>query len=36
MDVRPLRIPAFRRQVMGQGTAFIGSMLTAVAVPVQV
>jgi len=36
MDVRPLRIPAFRRQVLGQGTAFIGSMLTAVAVPVQV
>jgi MFS family permease len=36
VDVRPLRIPAFRRQLIGQGTAFIGSMLTAVAVPVQV
>jgi MFS family permease len=36
VDVRPLRVPAFRRQVIGQGTSFIGSMLTAVAVPVQV
>ncbi|MGX7677810.1 MFS transporter [Jatrophihabitans sp. DSM 45814] len=36
VDTRPLQIPAFRRQVMGQGTAFIGSMLTQVAVPVQV
>ncbi len=36
MDTEPLRIPAFRRQVLGQGTSFIGSMLTAVAVPVQV
>jgi MFS family permease len=36
MDTRPLRIPAFRRQIIGQGTSFIGSMLTAVAVPVQV
>ncbi|MCW2541017.1 MAG: putative arabinose efflux permease, family [Frankiales bacterium] len=36
IDTEPLRIPAFRRQVMGQGTSFIGSMLTAVAVPVQV
>lgn len=36
MDTRPLAIPAFRRQLMGQGTSYIGSMLTAVAVPVQV
>jgi MFS family permease len=36
LDTRPLRIPAFRRQIMGQGTSFIGSMLTQVAVPVQV
>lgn len=36
MDTEPLQIPAFRRQVLGQGTSFIGSMLTAVAVPVQV
>ena len=36
MDTRPLAVPAFRRQIMGQGTSFIGSMLTQVAVPVQV
>jgi MFS family permease len=36
MDLRPLRVAPFRRQIVGQGTAFIGSMLTAVAVPVQV
>jgi MFS family permease len=36
VDTRPLRIAPFRRQIVGQGTAFIGSMLTQVAVPVQV
>ncbi|MDQ1732808.1 MAG: hypothetical protein QOK10_2967 [Pseudonocardiales bacterium] len=36
VDTRPLRIPAFRRQLAGQGTSFIGAMLTQVAVPVQV
>lgn len=36
IDTEPLKIAAFRRQVLGQGTSFIGSMLTAVAVPVQV
>lgn len=36
IDLAPLRIVPFRRQVMGQGTSFIGAMLTAVAVPVQV
>ncbi|MCW2523380.1 MAG: putative arabinose efflux permease, family [Frankiales bacterium] len=36
VDTRPLRIPEFRRQIVGQGTSFIGSMLTQVAVPVQV
>ncbi len=36
IDTRPLKIGPFRRQVMGQGTSFIGSMLTQVAVPVQV
>jgi len=36
IDTRPLAIGPFRRQVLGQGTAFIGSMLTQVAVPVQV
>jgi MFS family permease len=36
IDTAPLRIAPFRRQVLGQGTSYIGSMLTAVAVPVQV
>ncbi len=36
IDTRPLRIGSFRRQILGQGTSFIGSMLTQVAVPVQV
>lgn len=36
IDTEPLKIAPFRRQVLGQGTSFIGSMLTAVAVPVQV
>ena len=35
-DVRPLRVPEYKRLLIGQGTAFIGSMLTQVAVPVQV
>ncbi len=36
IDTRPLRIPAYRRLVVGQGLGFVGSMLTQVAVPVQV
>ena len=36
VDTRPLAIPAFRRLMIGNGTAFIGSMVTQVAVPVQV
>jgi MFS family permease len=36
VDTRPLASAPFRRLVIGQGTAFIGSMLTQVAVPVQV
>ncbi len=36
LDTRPLRHPAYRRMLIGQGTAFIGSMLTQVAVPVQI
>lgn len=36
IDTRPMRIGPFRRQVLGQGTSFIGAMLTQVAVPVQV
>ena len=35
VDVRPLRYPAFRRLFIGQGVAFVGFQLTAVAVPVQ-
>jgi MFS family permease len=36
VDTRPLAIAPFRRLLIGQGTSFIGSMLTQVAVPVQV
>jgi MFS family permease len=36
LDTRPMAVPAFRRLLIGQGTAFIGAMLTQVAVPVQV
>lgn len=36
VDTRPMQIPPYRRLLIGQGTAFIGSMLTQVAVPVQV
>jgi MFS family permease len=36
LDTRPLAIRPFRRLLVGQGTSFIGSMLTQVAVPVQV
>jgi MFS family permease len=36
VDTRPMAIPPFRRLVIGQGTAFVGAMLTQVAVPVQV
>jgi hypothetical protein len=32
VDTRPLRIPEYRRILIGQGTSFIGSMLTQVAV----
>ncbi len=35
-DTRPLAVPEYRRLLLGQGTAFVGSMLTQVAVPVQV
>ena len=35
LDVRPLRHPDFRRLFLGQGVAFVGFQLTAVAVPVQ-
>jgi len=36
VDTRPLAIAPYRRLLVGQGTSFIGSMLTQVAVPVQV
>jgi MFS family permease len=36
LDTRPLAIPEYRRLLIGQGTSFIGSMLTQVAVPVEV
>ncbi|GGF38743.1 MFS transporter [Marmoricola endophyticus] len=36
VDTRPLRIPEYKRLLIGQGTSFIGSMLTQVAVPVEV
>ena len=36
VDTRPVRIADYRRLLIGQGTAFIGSMLTQVAVPVEI
>ncbi|SOD70416.1 predicted MFS family arabinose efflux permease [Jatrophihabitans sp. GAS493] len=36
VDTRPLKNVYYKRLLVGQGTAFIGSMLTQVAVPVQV
>jgi MFS family permease len=36
VDTRPLAVAPYRRLLVGQGTSFIGSMLTQVAVPVQV
>ncbi len=36
LDTRPLAIGPYRRLLIGQGASFIGSMLTQVAVPVQV
>lgn len=36
VDTRPLAVPAFRRQLLGQGTAYAGSMITNVAVAVEV
>ena len=36
VDLRPLANLPYRRLLIGQGTAFIGSMLTQVAVPVQI
>jgi len=36
VDTRPLSVAPYRRLLIGQSTSFIGSMLTQVAVPVQV
>ncbi|WP_203989919.1 MFS transporter [Sphaerisporangium rufum] len=36
VDTRPLRTPAYRRLLLGQGVSFIGFQLTAVAVSAQV
>jgi MFS family permease len=36
VDLRPLANLPYRRLLIGQGTAFVGSMLTQVAVPVQI
>jgi MFS family permease len=36
VDTRPLAIAPYRRLLIGQGTAFIGAMLTQIAVPVQI
>jgi MFS family permease len=35
IDVRPLRIPAYRRLFIGNAVSFVGYQFTAVAVPVQ-
>jgi MFS family permease len=36
VDTRPLSVPAFRRTFAGQGSSYIGTMVTEVAVPVQI
>lgn len=36
LDTRPLSVPAYRRLLAGQGLSFIGTMITEVAVPLEV
>lgn len=36
LDTRPLAVPAYRRVLLGQGAALVGTMVTEVAVPVQI
>jgi MFS family permease len=36
LDTRPLSVPAYRRTLIGQGGSYVGTMITEVAVPVQV
>jgi MFS family permease len=35
-DTRPLAVPAYRRTLIGQATSYVGTMVTEVAVPVQI
>jgi len=36
VDTRPLAVPAYRRVLVGQGAALVGTMVTEVAIPVQI
>jgi MFS family permease len=36
LDTRPLSRPAYRRTLVGQGASYVGTMVTEVAVPVQI
>src|SRR5580704_5370041 len=36
LDTRPLSVPAYRRTLIGQGGSYVGTMITEVAVPVQI
>ena len=36
VDTRPLAVPAYRRVLVGQGAALVGTMVTEVATPVQI
>ncbi|MYW04166.1 MFS transporter [Streptomyces sp. SID3343] len=36
VDTRPLAVPAYRRVLLGQGAALVGTMVTEVTVPVQI
>ena len=36
LDTRPLSVPAYRRTLTGQGASYVGTMVTEVAVPVQI
>ena len=36
LDTRPLSVPAYRRILAGQAASFVGTMVTEVAVPVQI
>ncbi|MEU9188968.1 MFS transporter [Streptomyces sp. NPDC048484] len=36
LDTRPLALPVFRRLLLGQSAAYVGTMVTAVTIPIQV